>query len=75
MARGFLFDAWLEVELKALEASDRAGSRGEIVRTHDSKGAGCNGKLDAGNTGDHYELGAAIPLETRATVPDGLLDA
>ena len=42
LARGFLFDAWLEVELKALEALDHADPHNDVVRTHDSEGVGYN---------------------------------
>ena len=38
LACGFLFDAWLEMELKALEASDQADSHDDVVCTRDFKG-------------------------------------
>ena len=37
LARGFLFDAWLEVELKILKASNRTDSHKDVGRTHDTK--------------------------------------
>ena len=44
LARGFLFDAWLEVELKALEALDHADPHDDVVRTHDSEDVGYDAK-------------------------------